>query len=587
MTFYFSLSALIITLVFVYNFFAKEKIRNVEIYLYKWILLLTIWGLCTEVVTSFLVLFAPGKFNLVLKWGYKFLNIFYISWFLLFTLYTKYISLPKKKRYKSLRQKNVPLYVLALVFFSLIILFTKNIERSFIYLICFMYTMYSLYLSIKFSRNIESRKLAPLYFLCVLLIVCFLINSFFPNIVLLSYFISLVVIMMYFSIENPDVKLIKQLNVALDRAEKADAAKTEFLSNMSHEIRTPLNAVVGFSNLLNDNDNIPDTAKEDVKDLLNASDELLHIVEGILDITKLSLGNAEIVNRNYVVDDFVNELSADVRKQLEFLPIDFRVNIDPAIPKVLYGDVGKIKRICENILNNAVKFTKEGWIEFRINVVKKKDLCRLIITIEDTGMGIKKEDLGKIFNKFEKTSQTMNFSGTGLGLSIAKAIVDALDGKITVQSIYGKGTKFVVTLIQKDGTKNGVKSPVQPLALKNVLIVDDNAINLQVASKLVKAYGVNVKTCFSGEDALKLLKQTSDYDLIFLDIMMPNMDGVELLKRIRKEYDYKNYPIVALTADALTGMREKYLALGFDEFLAKPIDKNELNEIINKYLNNN
>ena len=144
-----------------------------------------------------------------------------------------------------------------------------------------------------------------------------------------------------------------------------------------------------------------------------------------------------------------------------------------------------------------------------------------------------------------------------------------------------------MTLIQKDGTKNEVKSPVQPLALKNVLIVDDNAINLQVASKLVKAYGVNVKTCFSGEDALKLLKQTSDYDLIFLDIMMPNMDGVELLKRIRKEYDYKNYPIVALTADALTGMREKYLALGFDEFLAKPIDKNELNEIINKYLNNN
>ena len=399
---------------------------------------------------------------------------------------------------------------------------------------------------------------------------------------------------MYFTIENPDIKMIEQLNIARDQAEKANAAKTDFLSNMSHEIRTPLNAIVGFSNLLLDDESVPDKAKDEVRDIVMASDNLLEIVNGILDISKIEANKLEIVNNEYSTKKVIDELIALSKGRLGDKPIEFKTNFDKSLPPVLYGDASRIKQICVNILTNAIKYTKEGWIEFKISSVIKDNICRLIISVEDTGIGIKEKNIDKLFNKFERLDleENVTIEGTGLGLAITKKLVDLMHGKIVVQSVFGKGSKFTVCLDQRIVENPTIKVESEKIVNeeitvnnKKVLLVDDNKINLKVAERLLETYGIETESVDSGFACLDKIKAGEKYDLIMLDDMMPRMSGVETLKKL-KEIPGFNMKVIALTANALTGMKEKYLADGFDDYLAKPINKDELNKIINKYLNN-
>ena len=461
------------------------------------------------------------------------------------------------------------------------------------YAVCFLLIVYSIYIAIRYHKNIDGKKLKPLYIFCFLMFLNFIVQSMFPSAFLVNYLLSLVVIIMYFTIENPDVKMIARLNEAKTAAEKANSAKTEFLSSMSHEIRTPLNAIVGFSNMLFDNKTLPDSAKEEVKDIVMASDNLLEIVNGILDISKIEAGKLEIVNAEYDFKKVTTELIALTRGRLGDKPIELITKIDETIPPVLYGDASRIKQICVNILTNAVKYTKEGSITFSINSVIKNDICRLIISVEDTGVGIKKENINKLFNKFERLDleENVTIEGTGLGLAITKRLVDMMNGSIVVQSVFEKGSKFTVSIDQRIVKNPSIKVESSTthekveVTNKNVLVVDDNKINLKVAERLLETYGLGVKCVESGFDCIDTLKKKEKYDLILMDDMMPRMSGVETLHKIKEEIKEFNIPVVALTANALTGMREKYLADGFNDYLAKPINKDELNKVINEYLN--
>ncbi|MEG1150407.1 MAG: ATP-binding protein, partial [Bacilli bacterium] len=366
----------------------------------------------------------------------------------------------------------------------------------------------------------------------------------------------------------------------------------DFLSNMSHEIRTPLNAIVGFSNLLLDDKSVNDSAKDEIKDIIMASDNLLEIVNGILDISKIEANKLEIINTEYSFKKIVNDLIILTKGRLGDKPLEFRTHIDESIPPVLYGDYSRVKQICVNILTNAVKYTKEGFIDFTISSVMKDNVVRLIISVEDSGIGIKEGNIDKLFNKFERLDLNDNITieGTGLGLAITKKLVDLMHGKIVVQSVYGKGSKFTVALDQKI-VKNPSKNleyetkKLETVKVKNkiVLLVDDNLINLKVAERLLDAYSITTESVSSGYLCIDLIKEGKKYDLILLDDMMPKLSGVETLKKL-KNIDGFNTPTVALTANALTGMKEKYLNDGFNDYLAKPIDKVELNKIINKYL---
>ena len=396
---------------------------------------------------------------------------------------------------------------------------------------------------------------------------------------------------MYFTIENPDMKLINELNIAKDQAIKANNAKSEFLSSMSHEIRTPLNAIVGFSQALSEED-INDNAKDEVKDIMMASNSLLELVNGILDISKIESGKIEIVNTEYQFKNIYDELVILAKARMGDKPLDFRCHYDEDIPSVLYGDYTRVKQVILNILTNAVKYTREGYIDFSVSSVRKDDICRLIISVEDSGIGIKQENIPKLFTKFERLDLEKNITieGTGLGLAITKKLVELMNGTIVVQSIYGKGSKFTIAIDQRVVHKEVVVEKREEKKVsevhaegRKVLIVDDNKINLKVASRLLENYKLDITTVESG--ALCIDKVNSNtYDLILMDDMMPNMSGVETLHKL-KEIDGFASPVVALTANAVTGMKEKYLNDGFDDYLAKPINRDELNNIVAKYLN--
>ena len=406
---------------------------------------------------------------------------------------------------------------------------------------------------------------------------------------MVGYIICLVVISMNFTIENPDVKMLEQVEMSKIQAEKANNAKTEFLSSMSHEIRTPLNAIVGFSDCIGDAETLSE-AKENARDIINASETLLEIVNGILDISKIEAGKIEIVNSKYNAPETFLELAKLITPKMKEKGLDFTYKIAPDLPKTLYGDHANLKKIVTNLLSNACKYTEHGFVHYEVNCVNTKDLSKLIITVEDSGRGIKKESIDKMFTKFQRLDEDRNttIEGTGLGLAITKQLIELMGGKIIVHTIYGEGSKFTVVInqrIENEDIKN-TKKVKTTLDLNNVriLMVDDTALNLKVACKLLEKYNANqIVTSDSGFDCIERIKRGEVYDLILLDDMMPKMSGVETLRHL-KEIPGFNIPTIALTANAITGMREKYLADGFNDYLAKPIEKEQLIQVINQVL---
>lgn len=589
----------IFTLMIAIIYFAKRHIDTIETKLYNYILVISIiniiieFTLCTNILLD-VPLFS--FYNLLIN---KLFLVTLFTWFTLFTIYIICVSGTLEIKDKVLVR--IILYYLVMVAFLVLlpldlvdedgVAYSTGIATYFLYGVCVVYSLIWLYIIYRSKKKL-GKKIIPFFSFIICLAIMLVARALIPGLLLNSFSSAFATILMYFTIENPDIKMIEQLNIAREQAEKANAAKTDFLSNMSHEIRTPLNAIVGFSNLLLDDKDVPEKAKDEVRDIVMASDNLLEIVNGILDISKIEANKLEIVNNEYSTKKVIDELVALSKGRLGDKPIEFKTNFAPDLPPILYGDAGRIKQICVNILTNAIKYTKEGWIEFKISSVVKDNICRLIISVEDTGIGIKEGNIDKLFNKFERLDldENVTIEGTGLGLAITKKLVDLMHGKIVVQSVFGRGSKFTVCLDQRIVKNPTIKVETEKhyeevnVQNKKVLLVDDNKINLKVAERLLKTYGIDVECVDSGFACIDKIKAHEKYDLIMLDDMMPRMSGVETLKKL-KEIPGFDMKVIALTANVLTGMKEKYLNDGFDDYLAKPINKDELNKIVNRYLN--
>ena len=583
-------------------FFTKERANNKETAIFSRVLIYSFLDSIFMVLIIFLAIFRSSNLELI-----ELLNKFDYATYILYSsnffLYVYYVTTQVSKD-KKVELYNYFFYLTTVIDIVLMILllFMKvnvHVESNAMYsdgmaltstlIGCGLYLVAMIVCLIKNAKNAISRKLIPLYVLAGFFVLLFVLNQIDRTIVIISGVLSYVNLIMLFTIENPDLKINEELRMAREAADRANHSKTDFLSSMSHEIRTPLNAIVGFSDVIMESNDMSEV-KENAKDIVNASHTLLEIVNSILDISKIEAGKVEIVNSRYNAREVFSELAKLIAPRMQEKGLEFTYVIDSDLPAVLYGDQANMKKIVTNFLSNACKYTDKGYVRYEVHSFVKEDYAQLVITVEDSGRGIPQESVDKLFTRFQRLDEDKNTSieGTGLGLAITKQLTELMGGKVTVRTEYGKGSKFSVIINQKIEQMETYEENVTKTTLNlhnvKILVVDDAPLNLKVATKLFEKYKANyVDTCTSGEECLNMIRRGHTYDLIFLDDMMPRMSGVETLQKLKEIPNFQT-PVIALTANAISGMKEKYISQGFNYYLAKPMEHRELIRVCNNLL---
>ena len=586
-------------------YFSKRKYNFLESKMYKYLLLITMLELLLEILELYSGFgFSTNVLHIISK--LQCVSLF--VWLIVFAFYALLSrSNNKYESFKELLKAHTLLYlwvaVAIILFASLMVLqvwfnflHLSNSDNS-ITLVYVLGIAISFVILINLLFNNKGVAKYKNYAILVSVLVLVLANFsqiIVTNIPIMSCGICLITLFQYFTMENPDLKYIDELNTLKNRAEEANAAKTNFLASMSHEIRTPMNAIIGLSETLL-NGSLPKEYRDDVKSINEAGNTLLEIVNNILDITKVEAGKTELNNAPYSLADTIAKLSHIIRVSLSERPIKFEVIVNGNIPKELMGDEMKVYQILMNILSNAVKYTKKGSIKFIINSNVVGNKANLVFKISDTGIGIKKADNAKLFEKFERLDQEQSdIQGTGLGLVITKKLVDLMGGKISFESVYQQGTTFTIEFDQEIVDKTKIDMATYQAkkvtvgeyfdgSAYKILLVDDNLLNLKVAEKLLKKYNFQVTSVNSGLECLNYTKHNK-YDLIFLDHMMPEMDGIHTLYNMRNRAAGFDTPVVVLTANAIEGSKDMYLREGFVDYLSKPIDQVELDRILREQL---
>ncbi len=541
------------------------------------------------------------------------LNIYYISVFSAFAIITAIILWRGKKK-KPLSERSHKIFQsICFVFVSGFASAICDSAQVFIYSMIFSCIAGFIFLDVKFSRF--QLYLSSIAVIAVVIFVKFYTRS--RQSVLEFVFGSVVLIVANFVIismtniitfqyrkmleqERSLDDLLKVVEAKCDDAQEATRTKSRFLANMSHEIRTPINSIMGMNEMI-----LRESSEKEILGYANesrtAAESLLGLVNDILDITKIEEGKVSLVEADYRPDSLLNDLYTLIRFRAEAKNLNLEIIADEALPSVLRGDDVRLKQVLTNLLTNAIKYTHEGTVTLE---VKYEQNGNIYFSVRDTGIGIKEENLGRLFDAFARFEEDRNRSieGTGLGLNITVSLLRLLGSELRVASVYGVGSDFFFTLNQKvidpapigkldlsmrNGEARAYKASfIAPSA--RVLVVDDNEINCKVFANLLKKTRILIDEAESGlESLVKTAKNR--YDIIFMDHMMPGMDGVEALRLLRKSKDNpcRNVPVVALTANAVTGAKEHYLSVGFDSFLSKPIDTEKLEKTIFELLDKN
>lgn len=594
----FSSLSLFYSILLTITYFKKRRAKNYETKLYGWLIITNLIGLVLAIACYFFVLNKETYeiTNFIIS---RFYLIYLTTWIMILTMYVIMISVKQESLEKTwdklLKYMIIIWFIASFITFILPLNYvnTNNLVYSygtsanFTFLIGFLFEIVCFIFMLKNIKSIKNKKYLPIILYMIGGTIVMAIQKLNPGLLLMTSAETFVTFLMYFTIENPDMKLINELELAKSSAEKANRAKTEFLSSMSHEIRTPLNAIVGLSEIINKTDDVKEI-HEDSKDVVNASYTLLEIVNSILDISKIEAGKMEIVKVNYNPRDEIQKLAKLLETRIGSKDLKLYVEIDNNLPNVLYGDLNKVKQIISNLLSNAIKYTESGRVDLKVVVENTDKICNLEIMVKDTGRGIKEEQLSHLFTKFDRLEADKNTSieGTGLGLAITKSLVEMLGGTINVESTYGVGSVFSVTIPEEISDVILETTETESITKYNgvtSLIVDDSKLNLKVAEKILSEYGLTTETVLSGDECIDKIKRGNIYDIIFMDIMMPNKGGVETLKELKSLPNF-NTPVVALTADAMEGQKEAYLSAGFIAYLSKPIDRQELESFLKKEL---
>lgn len=612
---YFQIAGLLYTTLLIWIFFSKKRNNSIENNILITMVITNLVSLVFDVLNTYSVL-NENAIGIVSHTISKFNLILVVFWIYLLTIYVFILSFNKSERIqedKSILLKSMIKKSALIMFVCLLVVLVIPIEStiinnaicikglgiSYIYVLSVIFIFIWIFRYIKRKDQMKSDKRKPMLFLILIGVITLVGQVVYPELLLVNLMKIFVTLYVFLTIENPDLDVMDELEEARYQVEQVNAEKANVLLDVSREIRTPLNTIIGFGEALMEEE-VSKQAKEDIKYMMMASHSLLEMVNGVLGESPLDMQRLKIKEDEYNLGKVLKQVVSIVNNKLTDSKVDFETKIDSKLPEVLYGDSIRIKQITMNLLNNAIKYTHEGYIRLEVSGILKGNIYRLIISVEDTGEGIPKDKVGQIFNKYLKNNQEDIFTidSEDTNLAITKKLVELMNGRISVVSEYKEGSKFTVAIDQKllaspskidtmtdsNNEDNDVdKDTAFDIGGKKILIVDDNQMNLKVASRLLKAYNVVTTEVSSGFECLNKINDKEEFDLILMDDMMPGMSGVETLNRLRKK-EFFDVPVVALTANASNGMRDKYISSGFNDYISKPIDRKELRRVLKKFL---
>ena len=609
-----TIGSLAYTIVLALVYFSKKRLSLIRNKLYFSLLVSIILFECTEIISIVLLKYVNIDIITIVSWRFHWLiGIFIFG--LLYVYCKTYIRNIRVYTLKELfaKSKKLPIMMIFLGIFMIIYIFlpfegldinnltfipgftTYIVGAAFIFVVILI--VHDL---LKYHKYTSNKIQFSVWIMLVITVIIVFFQLIFPYISFVPFGFTLEALFMYFMVENPDLETINELQNLKEDVDRAGKAKLDFLFNMSHDIRSPMNAIVGFSNFLCKMTTFDEKqVREDIENIKVSGNNLVDIINNILDISKIETGEESLQLKEYSLNNLVRDLPNVINARIGERPIKLIMNVDQNISAKLYGDSTKIYQILMNILTNAAKYTEVGRIKMEVTSTKDREYEVLHFKISDTGYGIKPEDYNKLFTKFNRLDDATNkeIEGTGLGLVITKKYVDIMGGKIWFESEYEVGTTFYIDIPQKivdsrtlQEAGNQIEQEIENKTLDcsnyRILIVDDNRLNVKVAVRLLEKYNFKIDCLYSGKDCVYKIKEGIHYDLIFMDHMMPEMDGIRVLHIIQKLDDYYIPPVIALTANAMNGMREMYLKEGFADYISKPIKVEELERIINKYFGN-
>lgn len=577
-------------------YFSSKRLRSIENKIFEKIMLTNFVGVLLA-IGSYFTIKNIDRFELLNTFVSKGYIVYLLTWLTLFSVYIFVISIKDGKDKKSEVNKIINLFgILYLIFLIIIIikpLYYHNINGAIysygpsanvMYIVSIVYiTVWLIRLSTNIKR-IRDKKYLPIFAFMGLGLVVMIIQKQHPELLLMTSMETFIVFLMYHTIENPDMQIIEEVHRAKEISDNANEEKSMFLYNMTNEIRG-ITKDIDYSadNILEEVDN----KKVDVLNIGNSAREIKNntakfttMTNEILDISQMD-SNIKIYNDKYNVKIIIKELVQIYKKKAEDKGISFRTNIASDIPPYLYGDSMGLKKALSIILDNSVKYTSSGFIDFDVSTIIKRDIARLVITVEDSGSGIKAEDLNKIFNKKVNDNERLNIK---YNLYNAKRLVILMGGTIIPSSVYGRGTTIKVVLDQKIADMDDALDKYESVYDKNsILLVDDNVSSGKIFTKMLKDTNIELSIVTSGKECLDKIRNKDKYDLILLDEDMEPLDGITVMRKL-KEIRTFNTKTILLTKNNDYEYNDDYLEYGFDGYLLKPIDKDKLFELIDKYL---